>query len=119
MNVKFLPRATHCFLITRASTMRTLANLWARYNLTGRLKGAWLGGGVNYTGRKAQRLNNPYLFLPAYTLYDVTAGYDWKSHGTEYGATLALKNLTNEEYFPANQERGLPRRLVASVTARF
>ncbi|HVU33384.1 MAG TPA: TonB-dependent receptor [Opitutaceae bacterium] len=100
-------------------TVRTLANLWARYNLTGRLKGAWLGGGLNYTGRKAQRLNNPYLFLPAYTLYDVTAGYDWKSRGTQYSATLALKNLTNEEYFPADQERGLPLRLVASVTARF
>ncbi len=42
----------------------TPANLRARYNLTGRPKGAWLGV-RNGTGRKAQHFNPPSLFVPA------------------------------------------------------
>lgn len=43
----------------------TPANLGVRYNLTGRRKGAWLGGRVNDASRKAHCLNTPSLFLPA------------------------------------------------------
>jgi hypothetical protein len=32
---------------------------------------------------------------------------------------LSCKNITDEEYFPANQARGLPRRFVLSVETRF
>jgi iron complex outermembrane receptor protein len=98
----------------------TLASLWSRYNFTGdRLKGLWVGAGFIHTGKKAQRTANPTLFLAADTIYDATLGYDWKSGGQEWGATLAWKNIADTEYFNANQSRGQPGRVILSVTTKF
>lgn len=50
----------------------TLASLWTRYNFTGdTLKKAWVGGGLVYTGEKAQRTANPTLFFEDYTVFDL------------------------------------------------
>ena len=46
-------------------------------------------------------------------------GYDFKAGRVDWSVVLNLKNLTVEEYYPANQARGLPRRAVVSVTAKF
>jgi iron complex outermembrane recepter protein len=97
-----------------------LASLWSRYTFkSGSLKGLWIGGGGTYTGRKAMRTANPMAFFSAYTLLDAAAGYDFKLNDVDWTVALNLKNLTDEEYYPANQARGLPRRGVLSVTTRF
>lgn len=98
----------------------TLGSLWTRYSFNdGAAKGLWVAGGFVYTGEKAQRTANPTLFYEAHTVFDAVIGYDWKTAGREMSATLSWKNLTNEEYFPANQARGLPSRAVFSLSARF
>jgi iron complex outermembrane receptor protein len=98
----------------------TLASLWTRYSFTGdTLKKAWVGGGFVYTGEKAQRTANPTLFFEDYTVFDLVVGYDFKAGGADCSATLSWKNLTDKEYFPANQARGLPERFVLSVSAKF
>lgn len=102
------------------ATVEQLASLWTRYDLTGdALGGLWLAGGFTYTGEKAQRVDNPDLFFDAYTLWEATVGYDFKWNGHACTASLAWKNITDEEYFPANQQRGLPERLILAVTTRF
>lgn len=102
------------------ATVKALASVWTRYNFADNLlKGYWVAGGANYTGRKAQRLQNPYLFLRPYTLLDVVVGRDWVWDRHPSSLTVSLKNIGNEYYFPANQERGLPRRLMVEYTVRF
>lgn len=57
--------------------------------------------------------------MPAYWLFDLTLGYDTKWAGRDLSVNVAWKNLTDEEYFPANQQRGYPSRLVASALLKF
>jgi iron complex outermembrane receptor protein len=98
----------------------TLGSLWTRYSFNdGALRGLWVAGGFVYTGEKAQRTANPTLFYDSHTVFDAVVGYDWKWDGRDMGATLSWKNVTDENYFPANQARGLPSRLILSVSARF
>lgn len=98
----------------------TLATLWTRYNFKdGVLDGWWIGGGFVHTGDKAQRTANPTLFLEANTIYDLTVGRSWKSNGVNWSATLAWKNVMDEEYFNANQSRGQPGRFVLSLSSKF
>jgi iron complex outermembrane receptor protein len=102
------------------ASVKTLANLWTRYTFnTGPLKGLWIGGGFNHTGRKAQRTNNPRLFLPSETLWNAAVGYDWKWEDRPLNATVNWMNIGDVEYFPANQQRGMPGRAILSLTARF
>ncbi len=101
-------------------TAKTLANLWTRYSfLQGDLKGLWIGGGFNYVGKAAADNRNPYLFLPSYILWNSAVGYDWTWQSVAWSASLNWDNMTNKEYFPANQQVGLPSRLDFSVTAKF
>src|SRR5262249_38387753 len=94
-----------------------LGSLWTRYNFTtGALKNFWVAGGGTYTSPKAMRTANPTLFFDSYVLIDAALGYDFKAGGINWSATLNLKNLTDKEYYPANQARGLPRRGVLSLT---
>jgi iron complex outermembrane receptor protein len=102
------------------ASAKTLANLWTRYTFaSGPAKGLWIGAGFNYSGRKAQRTNNKNLFLPAYTLLNCALGYDWKWNGTPMTATLNWSNVTDEDYQPANQQRGLPGRVVLGLTMKL
>jgi iron complex outermembrane recepter protein len=99
---------------------KNLGSLWTRYTIeAGPLKDLWLGGGFIYTGKKAQRTANPTLFFDSYTIYDVVVGYDWKWSDRDLSASLSWKNVTDKEFFPANQARGLPERLIASVSVKF
>jgi iron complex outermembrane receptor protein len=98
----------------------TLATLWTRYSFTeDSLKGWWIGAGFVHTGDKAQRTANPTLFLEASTIYDVTIGRDWEMGGADWSATLAWKNIADEEYFNANQSRGTPGRVILGVSTKF
>ncbi|MBX3751696.1 MAG: hypothetical protein KF897_16575, partial [Opitutaceae bacterium] len=68
---------------------------------------------------KAQRTANPTLFLDASTVFDVTIGRDWKSAGASWSATLAWKNIEDEVYYNANQSRGTPGRVIATLSTKF
>lgn len=91
------------------NTAKALANLWARYSFSkGAVKGLWLGVGGNYSGKKAQRVNNPGLFTDSYALLNAALGYDWKWSRRPVSATLNWDNITNEAYVPAAFLRGKP-----------
>ncbi|HVU34168.1 MAG TPA: TonB-dependent receptor [Opitutaceae bacterium] len=97
-----------------------LGSLWTRYTFnTGRVKGLWIAGGGTYTSSKAGRTANPYFFLASYTLLDATIGYDWRVGKTAWSLQVSGKNLTNKDYLPANQARGLPRRFILSAIVKF
>ncbi|MFZ5496996.1 MAG: TonB-dependent siderophore receptor [Verrucomicrobiota bacterium] len=97
-----------------------LLNLWTRYSFTeGTLSGLWLGGGLNHTSSKPQLVGNLQLFLPSYTTYDLAAGYDWKDSSRQYTLQVNWKNLTDEEYIPANQLRGERDRIYATFAVKF
>jgi iron complex outermembrane receptor protein len=102
------------------ATAHTLANLWTRYSFTDNIfKGMWVGAGLNYTSEKASINTNSKVFLPATTLYQLALGYDWKYRDTKMSAVLNWHNITDVEFFPAVQDRGLPSRGSITVTARF
>lgn len=91
------------------NTAKVLANTWARYSFPkGGAKGLWVGVGANYSGKKAQRVNNPSLFTDSYLLFNSAIGYDWKWQGRPVSATLNWDNMTDETYVPAAFLRGKP-----------
>lgn len=101
-------------------TARDRANLWTRYSFQGKeSKGFWVGAGFNYTGKKAEISNNPWLYLPAQTVFDAVVGYDWKTAGNRWSAKLTWKNITDEDEVQTVRERGQPSRIIADVTVRF
>lgn len=77
------------------------------------------GGGFNYTGKKAEISNNPWLFLPAQTVFDAVVGYDWKTGNNKWSAKLTWKNFTDEDERQTVRERGQPSRIIADLTVRF
>jgi iron complex outermembrane receptor protein len=121
IRVKQVPKGEEVFIGSHPeATVKALANVWTRYSFTGdALKGFWIGAGFNHTGKKAQRTNNPKLFLPADTLWNSAFGYDWKWNGRPTSLALNWQNMGDIEYFPANQQRGLPGRAVLSATTKF
>ncbi|MBC7369372.1 MAG: TonB-dependent receptor [Undibacterium sp.] len=121
VRVKEVPKGEEVFLGAHPEgTVKALFNLWTRYSFANdALKGFWVGAGFNHTGRKAQRTNNPKLFLPSETLWNSAAGYDWKQNGRPMSVALNWQNMADVEYFPANQQRGLPGRAVLSFTAKY
>ncbi|HEY0946354.1 MAG TPA: TonB-dependent receptor, partial [Opitutaceae bacterium] len=101
-------------------TAKEIVNLWTRYSFSGgALDGFWVGGGFYYTGSKALSANNPYLFFDDRIVFDAVVGYDWKWRGHDFTSSLSWKNLTDENDSPSSRTRGLPERLIFSVTARF
>ncbi len=101
-------------------TARDRANLWTRYSFQDKsARGFWVGAGFNYTGKKAEISNNPWLYLPAQTVFDAVAGYDWKTGGNKWSAKLTWKNVTDEDEIQTVRERGQPSRIIADITVRF
>lgn len=102
------------------STARVLGNLWTRYTFAhGPVNGLWVGAGFNYTGKKAGIVTNAAVKLPAYTLYNLAVGYDWKWEARPLSARVNWENITDVEYFPTVQDRGLPERVSLTLTAKF
>jgi len=101
-------------------TAKTLANLWARYNFTiDPIKGLWVGAGFKYTGPTAGNLAGVDLIYPSYWLFNSALGYSWTMFGKGFDATINWDNMTNKFYQPADQEIGLPSRVMATVTVHF
>ena len=101
-------------------TARDRANLWTRYSFQDQgARGFWIGGGFNYTGKKAEISNNPWLYLPDQTVFDAVVGYDWKTGTNKWSSKLTWKNVTDEDEVQTVRERGQPSRIMADVTVRF
>jgi iron complex outermembrane recepter protein len=102
------------------NTVKALANLWSRYTFKdGALKGLWIGAGANYSGKKAQRVNNPSLFTEPFTLVNSAAGYDWKWGGRPASLTLNWHNMADEDYVPAAFLRGRPSTATLELKVRY
>ncbi len=95
-------------------------NLWTRYSFQNAgNQGFWVSGGFNNTGKKAEISDNPWLYLPAQTVFDAVVGYDWKTGSNRWSAKLTWKIITDEDEVQTVRERGQPSRLIADVTVRF
>jgi len=99
---------------------KTLVNFWTRYTfITAPFKGLWVGGGGNYNSRMALDNINASGWLPSTVIYSAAAGYDWVWSHKKLSAKLNFDNIANTFYVVATQERGLPRRLVGSLSLGF
>jgi iron complex outermembrane receptor protein len=98
---------------------RRLGSLWARYNFTGPFKGFYVAGGPNYTGPKSFAGPGNPLMISGYTLWNALVAYDgtWQKH--KYTFKLNFDNITNVYYDNSNYDRGLPSRVIASLTLHY
>ncbi len=102
------------------NTVENLANIWARYSIKdGAFKGLWLGVGANYSGQKAQRVNNPSLFTDPFTLINSAIGYDWQWQDRPASVTLNWNNMTDESYVPAAFLRGRPSTVTVELRVKY
>lgn len=97
-----------------------LANLWASYRFQqGSLKGFGLGFGGNYAGENMifDRNNIGTFTLDDYTVINASVFYETE----DFGITLKLDNISNEEYYSGwstiNPQR--PRMFSANFTYKF
>ncbi|MDO4222604.1 MAG: TonB-dependent siderophore receptor [Acinetobacter sp.] len=78
------------------------ASLSALYHFDASKLGWFIGGSVRHEGdRSVMRTDN--VTLPAYTLYDVQAGYE----APRWGANFLVKNVFDTEYFAGSTPNGL------------
>lgn len=99
---------------------QNLASLWAKYRFTEQpVKGMYVAGGFTWQDKQQVRLENPDLFYSAYALFDLQVGYETKWRGHPFTVELAGKNLSNENYLPSNNSRGLQRRFILSFSTKF
>ncbi len=97
-----------------------LANLWTRYNFTqGGLRGAYVGGGVNFVYDQTLLPDTPESAHQTYTLINALAGYSWTWSGRRMSMDLMGKNLADEHYRPSQSTRGRPREYLLTLTARY
>ena len=97
-----------------------LANLWTRYDFAqGRLRGAYVGGGVNFVYDQTILPDSPSSLNQTYTLINALVGYSWAARGSRLSVDLMGKNLADEHYRPSQSTRGRPREFLLTFTARF
>jgi len=97
-----------------------LVNVWTRYNVTeGFLKGAYVGGGINFVCDQTLLPDSPESAHQTYILVNALAGYGWKWAGHRFNLNLMGKNLADEQYRPSQSSRSRPRELLLTLTARF
>ena len=97
-----------------------LANLWTRYNFTqDRLRGVYVGGGVNFVYDQTILPDSPSSLNQTYTLLNALVGYSWTGRGRRLNVDLMGKNLADEQYRPSQSTRGRPREFLLTFRARF
>jgi iron complex outermembrane receptor protein len=97
-----------------------LANLWTRYDVTlGKLKGLYVGGGVNFVYDQTLLPDGPASSRQTYTLLNALIGYSWLTGGHRIGLDLIGKNLANEHYRPSQSTRARPREFLLTFSAAF
>jgi iron complex outermembrane receptor protein len=109
--------------LTPPNVARNQANLWNRYSFSaGPLKGLGAGLGVIYVGERrgnGNLVNIPAFRSPAYTKADANFTYARRLFGRQTTFSLALQNLTNEDYYTSFSALSEPRSATASVLVRF
>jgi len=97
-----------------------LANLWTRYNFTqDRLRGVYVGGGVNFVYDQTILPDSPSSLNQTYTLLNALVGYSWTGLGGHLSVDLMGKNLADKHYRPSQSTRSRPREVLLTFTARF
>ncbi len=77
--------------------------------------GWFVGGGVRYQGEREASRGTIRVDLPAYTLFDVQAGYE----APRWGANLAIRNLFDEDYYVGTTPNASMIMFGEPMTARF
>lgn len=98
---------------------RHLASLWVRHDFSGGWKGFYIAGGPNYTGPKSFLGGSNPVFIKGYTLWNALVAYDGKIGEHRYTAKVNVDNIGDIYYDNSNYDRGLPRRVVGSVTLHY
>lgn len=94
-----------------------IAKLRAEYRLPA-LPSLTLNGTVIHTGRQyADALNEDRL--PAFTLFDAGARYQWSAGSRPLGLRLDVQNLANKAYWTQGVTLGAPRTVLFSVSAEL
>lgn len=79
------------------------ANVWSNYYVsTGALSGARFGGGVRYVGEMEKDASNTQGKVPAYTVVDLSIGYDLSNASDSLAgaqANLVVNNVFDKEYY--------------------
>jgi outer membrane receptor protein involved in Fe transport len=95
------------------NSVKYTANLLSTYRFQqGRLKGAWITGGVQMRGDKLVALTNtvlnplPDLYVDGYKLYTLAVGYAGKVRSFNYRIQLNVTNLLNTEIVRPSAVRG-------------
>lgn len=106
--------------VLSAGTFRRTANALARYSFTtGPLKGAYVGASAQHRGDWRESTTFGGVFLPAYTVVNPFAGYNWKP-GQRWGAGVRLdvRNVLDKDY-ATRHVIGDPRGFFVSANLRF
>lgn len=72
---------------------KNMANVWARYDLSGWVQGLGFGAGARYIGEQAGDAQNSFD-VPSYTLFDAAFYYNTAS----WRFALNARNLANKQY---------------------
>jgi len=97
-----------------------IANVWTRYNFTqGKLRGAYVAGGVNYVRDQTILPDTPQSAHQTYALINAAAGYEWTWHTQKMRLDLMGKNLADEHYRPSQSTRSRPREFLLTLTTGF
>lgn len=119
--------------VPNAGYTKMRANIFTRYTFVeGILKGAYLGGGVNYrqatyrgTGDHDMNPATPVaaMWSPGYSLYSLLAGYSTRIYKRPTTFALNFSNLLDKEYYrsggPASGSWGEPRSFRLTVSTEF
>lgn len=95
---------------------RNLASIWADYRFAAQgLPGLKIGGGVRYVGEMPA--NWADFMVPAYTVVDAMASYEW----ADWKVALNGTNILDESYAscPSDCFWGEPRRVILTATYRW
>lgn len=95
--------------------------LWNKYTFTeGRLKGAYIGGGITALGEIGI---HPSWTVPIRSdpvlLVNLIAGYKHKFNGVPVDYRLNVENLTDKKYLNGTFQYGEPRTVTATVTVNW
>ena len=103
------------------SVPRFTVNLWNKYTFTtGRLRGAYIGGGVNVLG---ETYEHPSWTIPikseTVALYDAVIGYATKIADLPIDVRVNIRNIADKSYLNGTFQYGEPRTFIAAVGVRF
>lgn len=99
-----------------------MIRIYQRYAfLDGALKGASAGLGVRYQSSFWPQASNSAwgVVFPAFTVVDLTFGYDTKVHGHKVSFTLSVNNVLDKVYIEGNRDYGPPREFFLSTRVPF